>query len=162
MASDIEGQDQSEIFDEDNQELQGPGAPAERRTFEELPDVADVTQAAGDADDDAALIAEDLDDEEIVQLEADADMADIEDDDLAGRMGEGFNAEDAGADPGESAAARLGADEAELIDMGDMHAAPAIESRELGAAGPDEVSDEALEDLGYSDQGERPGHNPGG
>lgn len=43
------------------------------RTFEELPDVLDVTQVEGDADDDDALIAEDLDDDEIIALEREAD-----------------------------------------------------------------------------------------
>ena len=63
MAADVEGdwdgQDQSEVFDEDNQNLDDGGAPEnEMRTFEELPEVIDVTSAEGDADDDEALIAE--------------------------------------------------------------------------------------------------------
>jgi hypothetical protein len=42
-------QDQSEVFDEDNFDPAGAGAPAsDFRTFEELPDVLDVTRAAGD------------------------------------------------------------------------------------------------------------------
>jgi hypothetical protein len=44
-------QDQSEVFDEDNQDPVEGGAPLnEFRTFEELPDVIDVTSAAGDSD----------------------------------------------------------------------------------------------------------------
>lgn len=63
-----DGQDGAEALDEDV-----VGKDGELRTFEELPDVLDVTQAEGDADDDDALIAEELDDEEIIELEQDED-----------------------------------------------------------------------------------------
>ena len=53
-----------------------PGRDGELRTFEELPDVLDVTQAEGDADDDDALTAEDLTDDEIVELEQEDDPGD--------------------------------------------------------------------------------------
>lgn len=59
-------QDGAEALDEDV-----VGKDGELRTFEELPDVLDVTQAEGDADDDDALIAEELDDDEIIDLEQD-------------------------------------------------------------------------------------------
>ncbi len=61
-------QDGAEALDEDV-----VGKDGEFRTFEELPDVLDVTQAEGDADDDDALIAEELDDDEIIELEQDED-----------------------------------------------------------------------------------------
>ena len=61
-------QDGAEALDEDV-----VGKDGELRTFEELPDVLDVTQAEGDADDDDALIGEDLDDDEIIGLEQDED-----------------------------------------------------------------------------------------
>lgn len=64
-------QDGAETLDEDV-----VGRDGEMRTFEELPDVLDVTQAEGDADDDDALIAEDLDDDEIVALEREANAGD--------------------------------------------------------------------------------------
>ena len=64
-------QDGAETLDEDV-----VGRDGEMRTFEELPDVLDITQAEGDADDDDALIAEDLDDDEIVALEREADAGD--------------------------------------------------------------------------------------
>jgi len=68
-ANDSEDVDLAEAFDEDNQNLAGEG---EMKTFEELPQVIDVTSAEGDADDDDALIGEDLDDDEIIALERDA------------------------------------------------------------------------------------------
>jgi len=89
QTPELEGQDQAEVFDEDNLNLDEAGArPTEMRTFEELPDVLDVTAAAGDADEDEARIGEELDDSDIIELEADAELADAEDDDLAGRMPE--------------------------------------------------------------------------
>lgn len=87
MATDIESdrddQDQSEIFDEDNQNLDGDGRvrTGEMRTFEELPTVIDLTSAEGDDDDDDALIGEELDDEEIIALELERN--DAEDEDLS-------------------------------------------------------------------------------
>ncbi len=59
-------QDGAEALDEDV-----VGKDGEFRTFEELPDVLDVTQAEGDEDDDDALIGEELDDDEIIELEQD-------------------------------------------------------------------------------------------
>ena len=64
-------QDGAEALDEDV-----VGRDGELRTFEELPDVLDVTQADGDADDDDALTAEDLTDDEIVELEQEDDPGD--------------------------------------------------------------------------------------
>jgi hypothetical protein len=85
MATDIESdrddQDQSEVFDEDNQNLDGDGRvrTGEMRTFEELPNVIDLTTAEGDSDDDDALIGEDLDDDEIIALEQDNEGSEDED-----------------------------------------------------------------------------------
>ena len=64
-------QDGAETLDEDV-----VGKDGELRTFEELPDVLDVTQAEGDADDEDALIGEELDDDEIIAIESDADPGD--------------------------------------------------------------------------------------
>ena len=55
-----DGQDSAETMDDDV-----IGRDGEFRTFEELPDVLDVTQAEGDADD-----------EEIIELEQDEDPGD--------------------------------------------------------------------------------------
>ena len=56
FENDSEGydpQDQAEALDET--QTAGDDSPAEMRTFEELPDVEDLTQKAGDRDDDEAL-----------------------------------------------------------------------------------------------------------
>jgi len=65
-ANDAEDIDLAQTFDEDNQNLAGEG---EMKIFEDLPEVLDVTVAEGDVDDDDALIAEELDDDEIIALE---------------------------------------------------------------------------------------------
>lgn len=86
--SEFDPQDQAETFDESNVvggegdvSLGGdsPVTPGEdMRTFEELPDVEDYTQAIGDADDDDALAldADEFDEEAITD-------ADLEEDDDA-------------------------------------------------------------------------------
>src|SRR4051812_5603323 len=82
---DLDGdeQDQSEAFDEDNFDAADPGFDvADMKTFEEIPDVLDVTARAGDDDDDEALIAEELDDDDIIELELDAE--EVDDDALEG------------------------------------------------------------------------------
>lgn len=53
-AEDFDSQDQSEAFDEDAT-IGGDSLASEMRTFEELPEVEDYTQADGDRDDDEAL-----------------------------------------------------------------------------------------------------------
>jgi len=85
-ADDFDPQDQAEIFDESNVVggegdsalgFDSPVSPAsEMRTFEELPDVEDVTQAIGDRDDDEAFAmdAGDFDEQAVTD-------ADFEDDD---------------------------------------------------------------------------------
>jgi hypothetical protein len=73
--SDFDAQDSAEVFDEDNTNTNEQ--LNEMRTFEEMPDVLDVTTARGDRDDDEAL-ALDAD-----EFDADAfdDEIDLEDDD---------------------------------------------------------------------------------
>lgn len=148
MPTDMEGdwddQDQSEVFDEDNQNLDSPGGRNDdMRTFEEMPDVLDVTSAVGDDDDDEALIAEELDDDEIIELEADAELADFEDDDLAGRMPEELYEEDV---PGVS---RADSDEVELVYGGDLDNRSVREGKRTAAMESRNLADDDLEELGY-------------
>jgi hypothetical protein len=73
--NDFDDQDQSETFDEDML-LGDDDAPGdERRTFEELPSVEDLTQAVGDRDDDEALAldADEFDLEAVGDEDAEAD-----------------------------------------------------------------------------------------
>jgi hypothetical protein len=184
MAADIEGgwdeQDQSEVFDEDNQSLDEGGSPdAEMRTFEELPEVLDMTSAVGDADDDAALIGEELDDDEIIELESESALADFEDDDLAARMPEALDddsidvldaeevylAEEAGldirdeaddfiADESSELSMNAGAsDEVELEYAGDLDDASVREGKRTAAMESRVLDDEDLDELGYTGEG---------
>jgi hypothetical protein len=156
-------QDQSEVFDEDNYTLDGAGdATADMQTLEEIPDVYDVTSAVGDADDDAAAIGEELDDEEIAALEEDAELADFEDDELAARMPEALEADGAGegledvpfdGEPGPDAAERkpfrASADEVELVFQDDVEDTPA-EDAEPAVLEAEALSDDDVEELGYA------------
>lgn len=67
----VDDQDQSEAFDEDNFDPAGAGPPAnEMRTFEEMPEVEDLTAEAGDGD------AEELDLDESLSAEGVEPQAD--------------------------------------------------------------------------------------
>jgi hypothetical protein len=182
MASDIDGgwddQDQSEVFDEDNQNADETGGPGnEMRTFEELPDVLDMTSAVGDADDDAALIAEELDDEEIIALESDAELADFEDgaldDDSLDVMDaeEVYLSEEARMDIRDEVDAVEGedsefsmsegsADEVELEYAGDLENASVREGRRVAALEAARLDDDDLDDLGYPGEDEPAQHSP--
>ncbi|MEH6664060.1 MAG: hypothetical protein V7678_04365, partial [Brevundimonas sp.] len=110
--------------------------PAEMRTFEEMPTVHDETSALGDADDDEALIAEDLDNDEIVALARD------EQDGLS-RDGDNPQVRAAERDAGP----REGADEPTLIDAGGL--AGASEDADPSELEPTRLDDADLQDLGY-------------
>lgn len=190
MATDVEGdwdgQDQSEVLDEDNQNPDAAGgAGNEMRTFDELVDVQDVTQAEGDADAEAALIAEELDDDEVVQLDSDQDMADFEDDDLAERMPEALDGddpdlmdtaavylpeestldvrdegdEDGVSDAGETGMSTGAADEVELEYAGDMDDVTNAEAQTADEVEPDNLADDDLEELGYPGEDEPAQHS---
>jgi hypothetical protein len=168
MAADLDAaydeQDQSEVFDEDNTELeeQRYGGRDNGETLEELPDVFDVTQAVGDDDDDDAEIGEELDDDEIVARakDNDDDDDDLEEDDLVRREEEeldpledlaGFPDTD-DADPDDvDGVDRLMPDEVELEYAGDLNdevnASSAAQSLES-----DRLSDRDLRELDYKDE----------
>jgi hypothetical protein len=141
-------QDQSETFDEENQQATAGGVGrTERRTFEELPDVYDVTSATGDADDEAALIAEELDDAEIIELEADSDATELEDDEAGDRTPETHRRQTRASRP-------IGThNEVQLRDAGDLNATIDDETKASESLEADCLSDSDLAELGYADQG---------
>ena len=178
IDGDWDGQEQSETFDEDNLALDEQGGPpAEMKTFEEMPDVRDYTAADGDADDDddPDPIGDELDDDEIIELSADADSTDIEDDDLKMRDGEAFtddalrddeaqklsldgewglDAQDEGdlraAGDSEFAMGQAPADDAELEFVGlDVDGFTDLDGDTSAVMESDRLSDEDLDSLGY-------------
>jgi hypothetical protein len=80
LDTDFDDQDLAEVFDEDNTntEDQRLGGAEDSEQAEDLVDLFDVTKAVGDADDEDALIGDDLDDDEIIDLARQGD--DDEDD----------------------------------------------------------------------------------
>jgi hypothetical protein len=143
-AYDYDDQDQSELFDEDNVDEQG-GSVSEFKTFEEIPDVLDVTQKIGDSRDleaaDAADFTEGLVDDEDLEEEDEFidddvydehDEADVEDRD-----------EQDGVD-------ELEPDEVELAyapDLTDRRGAQASAAHFESRA---ELADDDVEELGYA------------
>lgn len=167
MAADFDNdgpdeQDQSEVFDEDNNELetQRYGGRDNEQTFEDLPDVLDVTQAAGDADDDEAEIGDEMDDAEIVARarDTDDDDTDLEDDELVRGEEIELDEEEDLTDlaDGEDLDDLDGIDapdpdEVELEYVGDLNdiAAAASAAQSLEA---DSLSDADLRELDYKDE----------
>lgn len=135
-------QDQSEAFDEDNFDAEDGGVPTgEFRTFEELPDVLDVTAADGDAD------------------EEDFDEDDLDLDDALSAEGVEPDADPLfGADAARVSEQNLGvddatADEVELVYSGLMED---VKGAQASAAHWESkrLSDDDIEDLGYADKGD--------
>ena len=138
-------QEQSEVFDEDNFDEADAGAPTnEFKTFEELPDVLDVTSAAGDGDE------EDLDDTDI---EADVDETlsasgvEPEADALYGVDGARLTEIDAGGGDLQTH------DEVELVYAGLMED---VRGAQASAAHWEakRLSDDDIADLGYGPDGD--------
>jgi hypothetical protein len=115
LETDVDAQDLAEVFDEDNTntESQRLGGAEDGEQAEDLVDLFDVTKAVGDADDDEALIGEDLDDDEIVELsrQGDDDGDDEEQTDEDTLRGPEPDDEDDG-----DLIASLGEDDDDLID----------------------------------------------
>jgi hypothetical protein len=135
----FDDQDQSEVFDEDNFDPAGAGAPSnDFRTFEDLPDVVDVTQASGDGE-----TADDLTVDEALSAEGVEPVADERWGEDAPRVAQLEGAE---GDPDRP-------DEIELVYAGDLTDARGAqasaahwESRRL--------DDDDIEALGYADDKE--------
>jgi hypothetical protein len=135
-------QDQSEAFDEDNFDAEDAGAATnEFKTFEELPEVLDVTQAEGDADEDE-FDEDDLD----LDDELSADGVEPEADPLFGADAARVSDQDLGADDPAS-------DEVELVYAGLMED---VRGAQASAAHWESkrLSDDDLDDLGYGPEGE--------
>lgn len=134
--------DQSEVFDEDNLDAsETGGVTGEYKTFEEIPEVLDVTSADGDADDDAF----DEDDQDLDDALG-ADGIEPEADPRYGADGARINELDLGADdPGEG--------EVELVYSGLMED---VRGAQASAAHWEakSLSDDDIADLGYGPQGD--------
>ena len=138
----LDDQDQSEVFDEDNNDASETGGVTnEFKTFEEMPDVLDVTSADGDADEDD-FNEDDLDLEDSLS----ADGIEPEADGLYGADGARINEMDLGADePGEG--------EVELVYSGLMEDARGAQASAAHWEART-LSDDDIADLGYGPEGE--------
>lgn len=151
MASDTQGwdeQDQSEVFDEDN--LNEDGESTEFKTFEEIPDVFDVTQKKGDAEDDPELD------------EADFDPSAIDDEDLgeaeyetAPGLYEETDEEDVRDPDLEDGLERRAGDEVDLEFQPDVETRKGAQSSASHFESRGELGEDALRDLGYAEEREK-------
>ena len=153
---DADEQDQSEALDESN--TLGDGDQGETRPYgasdgaasaDEMPDVLDLMQVAGDRDDDEAITldADEFDPEAVSDDDAE------EDDELAYAGADAEREDDIdglGGDPRprEARAARDEIDGLEVIADADLAETGEDDVADLEA---DDVSDEDLVDLGYSE-----------
>jgi hypothetical protein len=148
---DFDSQDQSEAFDEDN--LQA-GESNEVRTFEDLPDVEDLTQVRSDRDEDEAIA---LDASEFTpDAMSDADFE--EDDELAYRAADEEREDDIDGQGPEDGFrdSRIAASEIEGLDeVRDADEAEGGEDDFTNFQSKD-VSDDDLKAMGYADDRERP------
>ncbi len=145
MAADTyepDEQDQSEVFDEDmTDDVDSGPNQHEMKTFEELPDVLDVTRRAGDAGDDETLDEEEFTEDSI-------DDEDIEEDAYAlGADTLNVSADDYGVEEVEAAP-----DEVELSYEGDIDNRRGAQSSAAHFETRRELSEEDLEELGYVDE----------
>ena len=135
--------DQSEAFDEDNADASETGGVTnEFKTFEEMPEVLDVTSADGDADEEEF----DEDDQDLDE-ELGADGVEPEADPLYGADASRVNELDLGADqPGDG--------EVELVYAGLMED---VKGAQASAAHWEakSLSDDDIEDLGYGPEGDK-------
>jgi hypothetical protein len=115
LETDVDEQDLAEVFDEDNTntESQRLGGAEDGEQAEDLVDLFDVTKAVGDADDEDALIGEDLDDDEIVDL---ARQGDDEDDDEEQTDEDTLRGPEPDDEDDADLIASLGEDDDDLID----------------------------------------------
>ena len=134
--------DQSEVYDEDNSDASETGGVTnEFKTFEEMPEVLDVTSADGDADEEEF----DEDDHDLDEALG-AGGVDPEADAQYGADGTRVNELDLGADePGQG--------EVELVYAGLMED---VQGAQASAAHWEarSLSDDDIEDLGYGPEGD--------
>ena len=151
----FDSQDMAEVWDEDNQAPDSMRLSDDELNFDTNPGVYDATRRQGDEDDEDALIGDDLDDKDIVELSLDADVddEDIEDDPYARRDQVGFHEQEGDQELDEDteldgAVMMQSPDEVELEDAGDLNNA----AHATGSAKRFEssrLSDEEIERLGY-------------
>jgi hypothetical protein len=133
-------QEQSEVFDEDNFDEADAGAPSnEFKTFEELPDVLDVTSADGDGDDDDRS---ETDIESAVEESASASGVEPEADELYGVDGARLTEVDAGGGDLRTH------DEVELVYSGLMRNSRGAQASAAHWEAK-RLSDDDISDLGY-------------
>lgn len=157
---DVENQDMAEIWDEDNRDsdTRRLARGDDEMNADDVPGVYDATRRVGDDSDDDALIGDDMDDADIVELviDDDEDDEDAEDDPYRLRTADAFDDEDDDEldfddeeDNLDADVVRLSPDEVELEDAGDLNNSQGASgsARRFESA---HLSDKDIKDLGYA------------
>ena len=131
--------------------LDGQSQRGEMRTFEELPDLLDVTRADGDRDDDEALA---LDADEFDEDAIDPDDAE-DDDELDYRAASAEREDDLDGQGPEDSFNEDGHARSDIEGLGVVRDADSVEGGEDDVSNFEakSVSDEDLDELGYADDG---------
>ena len=154
---DYDAQDSAEAYDEDNlTDDMDRLDNGDELNFDTMTDVLDVTRAAGDEDDDAAVIGDDLDDDDLVEMvsDADGDAEDLEDDEELTARDDGVLSDGSNDDLSDDDDDNLdaidaeGEDEVALTYQGDLNDTAGARSgaQRLESA---RLSDADLRDLDY-------------
>lgn len=146
-------QDQSEVFDEDmTDDVDSGPRQHEMKTFEEMPDVIDVTSAAGDgALDDVEMDAADFEDGSLDDEDLEEDAYEFADEEVDGDDLDSTDAED--LDEADGVTARA-SDEVELVYAGDLYDAAGAKSSAARFESRGELDQDEVDDLGYGEDAE--------
>jgi hypothetical protein len=149
-----DAQDEAETFDETHRTDEEGGGEDLQDEPDLEDDVYDVTSALGDADEDDAVAADDLDPEDLDDLDLDDEEDEDEDDDLDDDLEDEPEDDDLDSDDDavDAAAARGAPIEPGLTYAGDLDAITNPRDDDVEKyESTRELSDEQLADLGYRD-----------
>jgi hypothetical protein len=146
-------QDQSEVFDEDmTDDVDSGPRQHEMKTFEEMPDVLDVTSAAGDGVlDDVEMDAADFDESSFGDEDLEEDAYEFVDEEVDGDDLDSTDVES--LDDADGVTARA-SDEVELVYAGDLYDAAGAKSSAARFESRGELDQDEVDDLGYGDDAE--------
>jgi hypothetical protein len=149
LDSDFDEQDQSEAFDEDISGDEGFGPSPEMRTFEEMPDVYDVTTALGDGGrEDVALDEADFEDGALDDEDLEEDTYEAVDELVNGDDLDSTDDEDLDDLDGVTA---LASDEVELVYSDDIANRRGAQASAAHFESRGEIDQDEVDDLGYGE-----------
>ncbi len=149
LDQDYDEQDQAEMFDEDISGDEGFGPAPEMRTFEEMPDVYDVTTAIGDGGrEDIALDEDEFEDGVLDDDDLEEDLYETVDEMVDGDDLDSTDDDDLDDLDGVTA---LASDEVELEYQGDLEDRRGAQASAAHFESRGELDQDEVDDLGYGE-----------